>query len=436
MKRALSSKKRLILLSGFLLAFLAVFNASTYILYVRAKDHLDAELGERLRSVAVLLTHTVEASKSGVSEATGIDPDLSALLHTIKAENLLSNIVVLTPEGRTLVDLANVSVVGETNPFIELDLSAVTLARSGLSAYTSLYRSGDIYMKSAYAPIFAEDDEVIGIVGVEAGAAYFDVLRALSNAIIVVDVASLIIIVALGFLFYRQSLSLDRAQAAVIRGENLATMGRMVAGIAHEIRNPLSIIRTSAERLGKKYGAGDEVFSYIAEEVDKLNDILTGYLNFAKAGGQERRPHSLQKIVQRCLLIVDQEIQAAGIDVISNLPARNIMILGDDKRIQQAVLNILLNAIHAVPDRGRIEISMDVRSKQALVTIKDNGAGIPRKNLREVVKPFFTTKEHGSGLGLSIVSTIVEEHSGSLEIASEPGSGTEVSIVFPLAPKS
>ncbi len=436
MLKAVSSKKRLVLLGGFLIAFLLVLNVSTYILYTRAKDYLDTELGERLRSIAVALSHTVEISTNGSPRAPDISPTLRTLLHAARTENLLSNIVILTPAGNTVLDLANVSVEGEPNPFVELDFSAVMLARSGLSAYTSLYRFDDMYMKSAYAPITSNEDEVVGILGVEAGATYFDVLRALRGAIIAVDVASVLIIIVLGVVFYHQSLSLDRAQAAIMQGENLATMGRMVAGIAHEIRNPMSIIGASAERLQKKYGSEDEVFSYITEEVDRLNDILTGYLNFAKARSQTFRPHSLQRIVRRCLMILDPEILAKSIEVVDRLPERDVMISSDDKRIQQAILNILLNAIHALPDRGTIEISLDADSKYAIVVIKDNGDGIPRKNLKEVTKPFFTTKKHGSGLGMSIVSTIVEEHGGTLALESASGDGTKVLMSIPLAPQS
>jgi signal transduction histidine kinase len=208
-----------------------------------------------------------------------------------------------------------------------------------------------------------------------------------------------LIIIVLGVVFYHQSLSLDRAQAAVIQSENLATMGRMVAGIAHEIRNPMSIIGTSAERLQKKYGADDEVFSYITEEVDRLNEILTGYLNFAKARSQTFRPHSLQRIVRRCLMILDPEILAKSIEVANRLPDQDVMISSDDKRLQQAILNILLNAIQALPDRGTIEISLDANPKYAIVVVKDNGDGIARKNLKEVTKPFFTGGGWGGGGG-------------------------------------
>ncbi|MFQ5512562.1 MAG: ATP-binding protein [Candidatus Krumholzibacteriia bacterium] len=426
-----SSKKRLILLSGFLLAFVVVLNVSTLVLYKRSKDYLDNELGERLRSIATTLSHAVENTDS--LRAGSLGPSLYTMLHLVQAENLLSNIVVVTSEGRTVVDLSGVSAEGELNPFIDLDFSAVTLARSGLAAATRLYASGDVYLKSAYAPLFAADGTVVGIIGVEAGATYFDVLRELGNAILVVDVASVIIVVVLSLFFYRQSLSLDRAQAAVIQGENLATMGRMVAGIAHEIRNPLSIIKTSAEVLAKKHSGDQEAFAYISEEVDNLNRILSGYLNFARAERQESRPHSIQKILKRCVMMLEPELLAKSIEVVEDYPAADTIVLADDKQIQQAVLNVMINAHQALDSGGRIVMALTRRTRFARVTITDDGPGIPRKNLKEIVKPFFTTKEHGSGLGMSIVRNIVHEHGGRLDIHSAAGSGTSVTIDLPLA---
>lgn len=432
MKPLISTRNRLLLVSGVILAFVVVLTFSTWVLYTRSKSHLDTALGERLRSVAVMLAHAVETVTDGELEGTVLDPDLYTLLYNARAENLLSNIVIVTPEGLTIVDLANVSVEGELNPFIDLDYTAVSLARSGLSASTSLYRSGDDYMKSAYAPIMSADDDVIGILGVEAGVTYFDTLRALSRAIILVDSVSIVAVLVLGLFFYRQSASLDRAQAAIVQGENLATMGRMVAGIAHEIRNPLSIVKTSAERLARKYNPDDEVFTYISEEVDKLNEIVTGYLGFARARRRELSPQSMEKIVRRCTLILEPDFQARDVRFIQNIP-EDVTVMGDDKRLQQALLNILLNAVQAVDRGGSIEISVTKDSGSAIVVVKDDGTGIPEKSLREITKPFFTTREKGSGLGLSIVANIVSEHNGRLDIDSRVGAGTRVTLRIPLA---
>jgi signal transduction histidine kinase len=432
MRNISSAKKRLILLAGFLLAFLFVFNLSTVLLYRRAKSYLDDELGERLRSIAVSISHYVEFSSPGELTPDAISAPLYTVLHTSKAENYLSNIVIVEPGGYTVVDLANLSEPGEPNPFIELDFSAVTLARAGIASYTSLYRTGDDFMKSAYAPITNDNNEIIGIVGVEAGAVFFDVLKELRRAIVLVDVSSILLILIIAVIFYRQSLSLDRAQEAVLKGENLAAMGRMVAGVAHEIRNPLSIIKTSAERLRKKHGISDEALTYISEEVDELNRILTGYLDFARSEDSTAGDVSMNKIIKRCLLILDPEFEGRCIAPEIALPAEEVVVHGNDKRLQQALLNVLLNALQAVETRGKIEISLVKRENQAEILIRDNGCGIDSKDLKEITKPFFTRKAQGSGLGLSIVSSIVDEHGGSLRIASELGEGTSVSISIPM----
>ena len=287
-------------------------------------------------------------------------------------------------------------------------------------------------MKSAYAPVLSPGDEVIGVVGVEAGAAFFTDLRDLTNVIAFILVPSYLVVAILGLLFYRQSRILDRAQEAVIHKETLATMGRMVANIAHDIRNPLSIINTSAERLRKKYKSEDEVFDYISEEVEGLNRILSGYLEFAGSQPVQMAPLSPQRVIRRCLMVLEPELAARKIELVERIPNEKILVRGNDKRIQQAVLNVLLNAMQAVEDGGSIGVALHRDSSGCVIEINDNGRGIPDKEIKEVVKPFYTNKADGSGLGLSIVKTIMEEHDGELEIDSEPGRGTKVKLVFPL----
>ncbi len=428
-----SSKKRLLLISVFITVVLLFLFATTTVLYRRAGQHLDNELGARLTAVAGGLAHTVAIAAGDTLSYERIGPDLLTLLYTASSENDLSNVVVLSPDGRTIVDLEGFSDEGERNPFLDLDFSAVTLAQSGIPAFTNLYKSGDVYLKSAYAPVIVmTTGEVIGIVGVEAGAAFFSDLRELSRVLLFILAASTIGVSVLGWLFYRQSVALDRAQEAIVRRENLASMGRMVANIAHDIRNPLSIIKTSAQRLRKKYNSDEEVFSYITEEVDELNRVLTGYLDFAGSHARPPVPQSVGRIFRRCMLVVEPEIRAKGIELAQELSDAEILV--DEKRAQQAVMNVIMNAIQAVPETGgRIRIAFEKREPYGVITIEDNGCGIEEKNLKDVTKPFFTTRAEGSGLGLSIVKTVMDEHGGRLSIESTVGAGTTVSLSFPLA---
>lgn len=432
----ISSKKRLTLIATLMVVFLSVLIATTVVLYRRAERHLDNELGERLEAVATGVARATQFAMPDSVTSEALGAELLTTLYETSTENELFNIVILTPEGRTVVDLAGYSETGELNPFIDLDFSAVTLARSGLSAYTNLYQSGDTYMKSAYAPVKSRDNDVIGIVGVEAGVGFFTDLRELSNLLVFILAAGIVAVAVLGGLFYRQSAALDRAQEAIIRRENLATMGRMVANIAHDIRNPLSIIKTSAQRLQRKYGTHDEVFSYISDEVDELNRILTGYLDFAGAHGEAALlPQSAERIIRRCLLVVEPEALAGRITLTHRMPEGDFTIVADEKRVQQAVMNVLMNAVQAVDEGGSIDIVQKKRRQLGVIEIIDTGRGMEEKEIKEATKPFYTNRADGSGLGLSIVQTIVDEHGGSLVIDSTPDTGTTIELSFPLAKK-
>jgi len=433
LKYTISSKKRMALTAAFMGVFLLVLLGTTIVLYRRAERHLDNEMGERLKAAASGLARAVQVASPDTLSAKVIDDRLLMLLYDASLESDLSNIVILTPEGLTVVDLEGFFDPGEPNPFIDLDFSAVAQARSGISAYTSLYQSGDVYMKSAYAPIKSASDDVIGILGVEAGAAFFTDLRELSGMLVFILGAGGVAVAVLGLLFYRQSAALDRAHEAAIRKENLATMGRMVANIAHDIRNPLSIIKTSAQRLMKKYRSDDEVFAYISEEVDELNRILTGYLDFAASHEPSIEPQPVERIVQRCLLVVDPELRAKDVHLTSDSPDGPLVIAADDKRAQQAVMNVLMNAVQAVDEGGRINITLANKHPYGIIAVEDDGHGINEKDLKEVTKPFYTNRADGSGLGLNIVQTIVDEHKGLMKIESRPGEGTRVELYFPLA---
>jgi signal transduction histidine kinase len=427
-----SSRKRLALIAAFMVAFLAVLGATTFTLYRRARSHLDNELGERLKSVATNIAHIVETTAPSSGALELLDQDTYTLLYLAREENTLSNIVILTPEGTTILDLEGYSEPGEPNPFVDLDYSAVTLARSGIPSFTNLYRAGDVYMKSAYAPVRSPTDGVVAILGVEADAEFFVQLRELTTLIVVISSLGVTVVIVLGFLFYVQTRSLDRAEAAVAQKENLAAMGRMVANIAHEIRNPLSVIRTSAQRLQRRYGDEDELFSYITDEVDNLNRVLTGYLQFAHSGEREVAPQSAAKVVTRSVMAAQAEADAKRVELVPTLPGEDVTIRGDEKRLRQAVLNVLINAVQACDERGRVEVTLDSTDAKAVITVSDNGHGIDEKDLREITKPFYTRRVDGSGLGLNIVQSIVDEHDGSLDIRSRVGEGTQVTLSFPL----
>ncbi|HEU4365103.1 MAG TPA: ATP-binding protein [Candidatus Krumholzibacteria bacterium] len=415
----------------FLAAFAALLVLSNLALYRRARTHLDAQLGERLRAIATAVAHEVEDARPDSLTAGTIDPLLYDDLLVARVEQQLSNIVVVSADGRTAIDLAGYSEPGDENPFIELDAAAVTLARAGVPAYTSLYRTGDVYMKSAYAPIHSAAGAVIGVAGVEAGASFFAQLRELRDLIVLISLGNASVVVLLGFLFYRRTRSLERAREAMIEKDNLATLGRMVATIAHEIRNPLSIIRASAERVRRRHDVDDEALAYITEEVDGLDRVLTGYLQFAKSQPAAFAPVAVERILRRALVAIEAETAAKHIALRVN-EAAGLVIRGDERRARQAVLNVLLNAVQATPQGGTIAVTLQRDGDSASIAVADGGPGIEPAMLKDVTRPFFTTRVDGSGLGLTVVRSVMEEHGGELRIESAAGAGAHVTLSFPL----
>ncbi|HEX5132799.1 MAG TPA: ATP-binding protein [Candidatus Krumholzibacteria bacterium] len=427
-----SPPKRLTRFLVFLAAFVGLLVMSNLALYRRARTHLDTQLGERLRAVATAVAHTVEDAYPGLLSAADIDSVLNRQLLLAREEQQLSNIVIISSDGVTAVDLAGYSAPGEENPFLDLDAAAVSLAQAGAPSYTALYRTGDVYLKSAYAPIRSRDGSVLGIVGVEAGATFFAQLRELRNLILLISLGTVGVVLLLAILFYRSSRSLDRAHEVMVEKENLATLGRMVATIAHEIRNPLSVIRGSAERVRRRHGIHDEALDYITDSVDELDHVLTGYLQFARSQPAEVASVSLAQVLRRALIAIENDAAAKHVEIRGHDDA-DVVILGDERRVRQAVLNVLLNALQAAPESGFVETSVRVEGDRALLAITDNGPGIGADIRASVTRPFFTTRVDGSGLGLTVVQSVMEEHAGELMIEPAGGGGTRVTLAFPIA---
>jgi len=430
LKHKPSNKKRLALTAGFLAAFLTVLTIATLVLHDRTQTNLENQLGQRLRALASGLALAVGMSDALQNEAT--TAELYTNLFLTQGDHNLSNIVVLTTEGLTIIDLQELSLVGELNPFIELDFTAFTLAQAGALSVTPLYRLGDLFLKSAYAPVVDKNGAVVAIIGIEAGAEFFDDLRDLTEIFLTIALTGALVVVVLVLLFYRQSRTLDHAQENMLEKENLAAMGRMVGNIAHEIRNPLSIIRASAQRIERKYKIDDDAIRYITEEVDELNRILTGYLEFAQSRQGEFTSISLGSILARCALAIQPDIDEKHV-VIEADTTTDVHVLGDEGRLRQAILNVLLNAVQASPESGVIRVTMYNDNGYGTIVIHDSGPGIPPREIADITKPFYTTKSDGSGLGLSVVKSIAEEHDGQLTVENSDAGGAKVSLRIPQA---
>jgi len=218
----------------------------------------------------------------------------------------------------------------------------------------------------------------------------------------------------------------------------LASLGRLAAGIAHEIRNPLSSIKGFATYFKERYrdNPDDQKTSEIMiHEVDRLNRVITQLLEFARPPVIQKKRASLQSLIQHSLKMIERQASAKKIQVLSHLPSDIKEIDLDPDGINQVLLNLYLNAIEAMEQGGTLTVSLyrEERSPWVKIIVSDTGTGISKEDLEHVFDPYFTTKQTGTGLGLAIVHKIIEAHKGEVRAESEIGRGTSVSVLLPAA---
>lgn len=249
-----------------------------------------------------------------------------------------------------------------------------------------------------------------------------------------------------------------RLEGEVRRAQRLASLGAMAARLAHEIRNPLVAVKTFCQLLPERYGDAEFVDSFsslVGKEVNRINAIVEQFLDLSRRTPMTLRPIELHRILEETLALLQNEFLERGIQVVRHLHEGEISILGDEEKLKQVFLNLLLNSLQAIEGAGSITISTGVRGQpgsvelpmtrspqpeengngqpsEVWVQIADTGQGIPPEHLPYLFDSFFTTKEKGSGLGLSICQNIVKELKGEIHIESEAGKGTLVSLRFPL----
>ena len=218
----------------------------------------------------------------------------------------------------------------------------------------------------------------------------------------------------------------------------LASLGRLAAGIAHEIRNPLSSIKGFATYFRDRYRDNPEdqkTSEVMIQEVDRLNRVISQLLEFARPPVIQKKRASLQSLIQRSLKMIERQTSAKGVQVLSELPSNIQDVDLDPDGINQVLLNLYLNAIEAMEQGGTLTVSLSKKESSPWVklTVTDTGTGISREDLEHVFDPYFTTKQTGTGLGLAIVHKIIEAHRGEVRAESEVGRGTTVSVLLPAA---
>lgn len=231
---------------------------------------------------------------------------------------------------------------------------------------------------------------------------------------------------------------LQKSHEKALQTEKLAAIGQLAAGTAHEIRNPLMSIKLLIQAAlvnPQKSALSSDDLQLIEQEICRLERTVQSLLDYARPQCLARRPLSIKSLLKNCLALVEKQATLKGISVSEQLPSDLPLVEGDAQQLQQVLLNLLLNAVEAVPEGGQIRVEVDQAndSDQLEVRTLDNGHGIPENLLPQIFEPFTSTKRSGTGLGLSISKQIIEAHAGRIFAENLPGGGAMVAFTLPKA---
>lgn len=237
-------------------------------------------------------------------------------------------------------------------------------------------------------------------------------------------------------------LSLKDSERMMLTREGLANLGKIAAGIAHEIRNPLTSIRGFVQLMQPSLQeAGKHIYTeVILSELDRINEIITEFLDASKEKELKKKPLSIRKVLKDIVLLYQSHGLLHNCNIAFVCPVEDAIVFADEKQLKQVLLNILKNAFEAIQEsanakQGKISISCSTTKKHCIISISDNGKGMDETTLQQIFSPFFTTKEHGNGIGLSVCKKIVELHSGTLTVESAKNFGTTFYVTLPLLPE-
>jgi signal transduction histidine kinase len=242
---------------------------------------------------------------------------------------------------------------------------------------------------------------------------------------------------------FRDLTNVYKIQEEILRMDRLVSLGKLASGIAHELRNPLAGIKTTAQALSEEMSGDDSRREYlhrITKEIDRLNDLLKTFFSFAKPQNLNLVHCHIKDIINEIIPFLIKEIADKGIRFTETYPPQFPKIKVDKTQMHQVFLNLFLNAIQAMPNGGELKIEASPMNSNSLedfkqnfvkIVISDTGKGVPPQIIHKIFDPFFTTKPRGIGLGLSITYQIIKKHGGTIKVESQWERGTSFIINLP-----
>jgi len=391
--------------------------------------HLPTLAWPRRSGVGVLMLSLGEEKTAELQEHLALE----GLALTIKEKKIADYVSFIGPHRRILAH-TDPSMVGtiESNEGIESSLKDKT---------TYYYRRGDRY--EAVHPFKLSGDRwgaiLIGLDSKEFDQIYGDIFEntaVFSAWVIMLATLVSMIVWRIQTLYFRK---IESMQRQIAEGAKLVSLGNLAAGVAHEIRNPLNSISMTLQRLELEFAPEDsesnEEFSFLTQltlgEVKRINRIVTDFLGFSKPYAPRLEPFDIQAWLGQIEALFSPSAKEKGVFFFVEHKGNDLEMVADQEKLHQVVLNLLGNALDASPEGSIIKLYSKVTTKQWEMQIIDQGAGIPRDKLAQIFDIYYTTKAHGTGLGLYICQKIIQAHHGQIELANNHDRGAIATLILP-----
>jgi two-component system, NtrC family, sensor histidine kinase HydH len=228
---------------------------------------------------------------------------------------------------------------------------------------------------------------------------------------------------------------LVQAEEQLRHADRLSALGKLSAGIAHEVRNPLASIKGTAEILSERFKPGDKEYEFVEiliKEVNRLDAVVVGFLDFAKPKPPELKSSKINDVILSVLKLTEHQISRSRINLRTQLEDFLPSVYIDPEQMKQVFLNLIINAIQAMPDGGVLEVESSQNNSKIVCKLSDTGTGISKEQQENLFTPFYTSKSKGTGLGLAIVYRILEGHNGEIKFTTGENKGTSFTISLPI----
>jgi signal transduction histidine kinase len=426
----------------FTVLLLLAFNLGSWLFLKQMDNYLERELEKRLTSIARLAEYNIrkqyiENLLSRYETEFNFD-NIEPVLNLLVDLKELQAAFIIDQNFQVLVEGGREFPLEQSRTYLQQDSLAIEKAWQGEISASPIHVVEGNQFKNVYAPLRDVSLEVVALLVLEANADFFEILGLFKRGLIIGGLVSFGLIIVFSFFISWMITLLIRTQESLKQSEKLVAMGQMAASVAHEIRNPLGIIKSTADVLREKYAEvnkSDELFEYISEEVKRLNHLVNNFLSFAREPKLNPKKADLNQIIDKAVSAIEREKQDQEIEINMDNVEKIQPFTFDEDAIQQVLFNLLINSMQAIEQTGKIEVDLrkiNIKGHfYANVTVSDNGTGI-KGDISKIFDPFYSTKSSGSGLGLAISKQIIEKHGGWIEVEPHPDQGTNFRFYLPM----